>query len=170
MYSDHLFSSSVWQLMVDQLILGSPFLVMVKVLQMTAATQASFWVFLRGATAYTSSLCQHWIQATSRGNLSMRRTDPVAGSSGVLCPEQVTTGQRESSVGKRVGTRIARASVRYQCKVSSRHVNLLIPGLVNEQKVLFSGFHCVYMPHCLCLAIHWCAFTLSPYLWWCEQR
>lgn len=126
---------------------------MVKVLQMTATTRASFWVFLCGATAYTSSLCQHWIQATSQGNLSMRRTDPVAGSSGVLCPEQVTTGQRESSVGKHAGTRIARASVGYQCKVSSCHVNPSIPGLVSEQKVLFLGFHCVYMPHCLCLAI-----------------
>lgn len=118
MDSDHSFSPSVWQLTVDQLILGSPFLVMVKVLQMTATPRASSWVFLRGATAYTNSLCQHWIQATSRGNLSMRRTDPVTGSSGVLCPEQVTTGQRESSVGKHVGTRIARASVRYQCKVA----------------------------------------------------
>lgn len=90
----------------------------------------------------------------------MRRTDPVAGSSGVLCPEQVTTGQRESSVGKHAGTRRARASVGYQCKVSSCHVNPSIPGLVNEQKVLFSGFHCVYMPHCLCLSsvdvhLHW---------------
>lgn len=139
MYSDHLFSSSVWQLMVDHLILGSPFLVMVKVLQMTATTRASFWVFLRGARAYTSSLCQHWIQAISRGNLSMKWTDPVGGSSEVLCPEQVTTGQRESSVGKHVGTRIARASIRYQFKVSSCHVNPSIPGLVNEQKVLLGG-------------------------------